>query len=342
MRMIVFSSEYPEIYGGSKPEEYRRMIEALKKAGIEAVHKFVTTERQLIRDIEEYKPDLIFAAIDHTVKGDGRRWISPILERMGIPYVGSDPLGLSNAFSKTKTKRIWTEHGINSPDFFLLESPSDADEIPLESYPLIVKPLEGGGSRGITEDNVVFTREQLRKLLRRLLSQTKAGLFAERYIEGREFTVPIMGNGKGRLIMPSELVPQRGVKPIVITHQIKEGLPGTRPVEPEPVIEGPLRERLAEFAGRMSDSCALRDYGRADIIMDDRGELHAIELNAQPVFESYYLRGFRAAGMDYDAAVNGVIYASVLRWRAEGRDVPIPPLIREVLPPEILRRLSGG
>lgn len=333
MRLLIFSSRFPEIYGGSKPKEYRKMAQSLRKAGIEPIHRFVTTSERLVRDIKEYKPDLVFAAVDHTTEEDGRKRISPILEELGVPYVGSDPEGLDVALNKVKSKRIWAEAGIRSPQSFKIEVRSDIKRIPLESYPLILKPVLGGGSRGITDENVVFTRDQLRKKFR-------AGLLVERYISGREFTVSIMGNGEGKIAAPSELVPQGEVKPIVITHQIKDGVPGTRLVEPQPLTSGELREKLAEFAGRMFESCGLRDYGRADIIMDDEGELYAIEINAQPVFESYYLTGFKGVGLDYDAVVAGVILASIIRWRREGREVTMPPLVDRVLPEEVLRRLE--
>jgi|GEM_PF-2272207 len=340
MRMIIFSSQFPELYGGSRPKEYKRMARALERVDIEPIHRFVTTLDRLIRDIEEYKPDLVFAAIDHTTDEDGRQRISPLLEKMKIAYVGSNPDGLNNALSKVKAKEIWARYGIRTPRIFRLESVSDIDDIPPESYPLILKPIIGGGSRGITEDNVFYTGEQLKRRLEELISQSKSGLFAERYIHGREFTISIMGNGKGKIIAPSELVPRKGSKPIVITHRMKEGIPGTRPIEPEPLHDKPLRDRLAEFAERMYDACSLRDYGRADVIMDDEGRLYAIEINGQPVFESYYLTGFKGLGMDYEAVVAGVIYASIRRWRSEGMDLPVPSSLKEILPPEILRRLS--
>ncbi len=122
---------------------------------------------------------------------------------------------------------------------------------------------------------------------------------------------------------------------------MKEGVPGTRQVEPEPVTEEPLRSELSSFAKTMFKSCGLRDYCRADIMMDSRGVFCAIEINSQPVFESYYLAGFEAANMDYDAVVNGVIYSSILRNRAEGKNAPVPAFIENVLPAEIFRRLSG-
>jgi len=68
--------------------------------------------------------------------------------------------------------------------------------------------------------------------------------------------------------------------------------------------------------------------------------MHAIEINAQPVFESYFLTGFKPFGLGFDEVVNLVIYASILRHRSEGREIPTPPLIGEVVPLELLRRLS--
>lgn len=338
MRLLILSSPDPKRYGGSKPEVYERMRAALERAGIEAIHRFVTTRERLVEDLEELRPDLVYAAIDRTIEEDGWHRISELLEEMGLPYVGSDPVGLETALFKDRAKSIWVKEGIRTPEFFVLSSPSDLPHLSPDRFPVIVKPLGGGGSRGITESCVAFNLDQLKKAV----DEMGGELIVERYIRGREFTVSIIGNGGGKLIAPSELVPRTRHRPLVITYQIKEGPVGTRPVEPEPVEGERLRKELAGFAEAMFDSCGLRDYGRADIIMDERGEMHAIEINAQPVFESYFLTGFRPLGLGFDEVVNLVIYASILRHRLEGRGIPTPPLIGEVVPIDLLRRLSVG
>lgn len=328
MKILLLSSADPERYGGSHPNEYGKMTAALEASGFSVSHRFVTTEDDLLRQVTEERPDLVFSAVDCTQDSDGNQSIADILDDEGIPYVGSDSKGLKKALHKDISKRIWGANGIKTPEFFVfnasgkIESGTSRrrrsdDIIPQEAFPLIVKPMCKGGSRGITDESVVHNVEELSRQVERIIGQFGSQrVLAEKFLsDRREFTVSIIGNGLSKLLMPSELVPQNGDRPPVLTHEIKDGEPGKRLVEPKFVTQNSLRRRLAMLAAKMFDTCNLRDYARADIMMDSEGSLYAVEINGQTVFESYFLMGPAGIGMDYKATVKAVIDAAMLRYQ---------------------------
>lgn len=354
MKMLLLSSQEPEKYGGSCPQEYKKMTEALKKGGVDAVHLFVTTEDDLLQQISMEKPDLVFSGIDRTQDSDGNQPIAKILDSLGIDYVGSNQAGLDTALDKDKAKRVWKVYRINTPKYFVLtpyrktkskiREANRLDIVPSDVYPLIVKPMLKGGSRGITSKSIVRNGEELFRQVKRVVDKFRCKrVLAEKYLDkAREFTISIIGNGANKLIMPSELVPQNGRKrPPVLTHSIKDGKPGTRPVEPVAVEDGLLRRRLCRMATKMFDVCGLMDYARADIMMDTRGVLYAIEINAQTVFESYFLTGLESVGMDYTSTVNSVIYAAILRYQKANDNIVAPNAMMELIPINVRKQLSG-
>ena len=343
MKMLLLSSENPEKYGSSRPKEYKRMIKSLKKGGVDALHAFVTTKDNLIKLLKAKKPDLVFSGIDRTQDSDGNQSIAQILDASGIPYVGSNQAGLDVALDKAKAKRLWKAHQVNTPEHFVLTS-HRLDIVPSDAYPLIVKPMRKGGSHGITNESVVRNERELSRQVKRVVNRFGyKRVLAEKFLgKAREFTISVIGNGANKLIMPSVLALQNGRKrPLVLTHSIKDGKPGVRPVEPEIVEDGPLRRRLCRMAAKMFDVCGLRDYARVDIMMDMRGRLHAIEINAQTVFESYFLTGPESVGMDYASTVNSVIYAAILRHQKAKDNIVAPNAIRKLIPINVREQLSG-
>lgn len=318
MKILLLSSEEPERYGGSQPHEYRKMTAALEAGGFSVIHRFVTTKNDLLHQIVKEELDIVFSGVDCTQDSDGNQSIVDILDAEGIPYVGSNSKGLKAALHKDIAKKIWKANGIKTPEFFVFNSSEEIennDTIPKDVFPLIVKPMCKGGSRGITDESVVHSAEELSWQVERVIEQFGSKtVLAEKFLTDiREFTVSIIGNGPDKLLLPSELVPQNGKRPLVLTHETKDGEPGNRPVEPEFVKQDSLRRRLSMLATKMFNTCGLRDYARADIMMDSEDSLYAIEINGQTVFESYFLTGPAGIGMDYNATVNAVIYASILR-----------------------------
>lgn len=146
------------------------------------------------------KVDILFN-IAEGLWGDARESQIPLFcEMLKIPYTHSDPTTHAIALDKDFTKLILK--GANSffmPDNFIVQKKNY--KIPKGvKYPLIVKPNKEGSSKGVMDANVVENENQLRERIKIVSENFTKELIVEEYIEGREFTVSLLGNEEPRML----------------------------------------------------------------------------------------------------------------------------------------------
>lgn len=127
--------------------------------------------------------------------------IPAMLEFLGIPYTGSDPLTLATCLDKSRTKEILSYHGIPASRFVVVNSFEEANGSSLR-YPLFVKPLHEGSSKGIYNSSYAENTEALRREVERILNDYEQPALVEEYLPGREFTVALLGNGSELRVLP--------------------------------------------------------------------------------------------------------------------------------------------
>ena len=149
------------------------------------------------------------------IKGEDREaQIPAMLEMLGIPYTGSGPLTLALCLNKARTKAILSWHGIPTPAFQVWNSEDDLLSDALV-YPLIVKLLHEGSSMGLSYESVVESEQALRRRVGYLRQTYNQPALVEQFIEGREFTVPVIGNSPAQALPAIEVVFQ-GPLPITL------------------------------------------------------------------------------------------------------------------------------
>ena len=154
---------------------------------------FLEGDASLFETLRKVKPDICFNICEGH-HGDGREAHVPaILEMLRIPYTGSQVLTLALALDKPMTKRVLTYHGLPTPPFQVFERVTEPLDHQL-SFPVFVKPSREGTGMGVTADSIARDEEQLRIQLRRLFDRYDQPALVERYIEGREVTVGLVGN----------------------------------------------------------------------------------------------------------------------------------------------------
>jgi D-alanine-D-alanine ligase len=182
----------PDRWDDLDSEETIQAITAALETGGHDV-TFLEGNLTLVDSLRKLKPDICFNICEGHF-GDGREAQVPaILEMMRIPYTGSQVLTLALALDKPMTKRVLTYHGLPTPPFQVFER---ADE-PLDAemrFPLFVKPSREGTGMGVSADSIVRDEGQLRAQLVRLFERYDQPALVERFIEGREVTVGLIGN----------------------------------------------------------------------------------------------------------------------------------------------------
>lgn len=167
------------------------LLAALERGGHRAT--FLEGDRTLFANLEKLRPDICFNICEGHF-GDAREAQVPaLLEMLRIPYTGSKVLTLSLALDKPMTKRVLSYHGLPTPEFQVFERGGEPLDARL-AFPLFVKPSREGTGMGVSAQSIVHDEAELRAQLRAIFARYDQPALVERFIEGREVTVGVVGN----------------------------------------------------------------------------------------------------------------------------------------------------
>jgi len=276
--------------------------------------------------------DLLFNIAEGTTGPSREAHVPAIAEFLGVPYTASDPLTLTVALHKGRSKEIFTARGIPTAPYVLVESEDDLATLDRLTYPVFLKPAWEGSSKGIAEANYVADAATARRRAREILTTYRQPVLAEEYLPGDEFTVAVLGNGTEARALPIirylfETLPE-GALPIM-GYEAKWvwDAPGTT----FDVLECPARIptvlslQIADTALAAARALGCRDWARVDVRLDGDGVPNVVEVNPLPGIlpdpgdNSCFPCAARAAGMTYDELIQKV---TQIAWRRiTGRDL---------------------
>ncbi len=273
--------------------------------------------------LEAYNPDLIFNTAEGR-RGRFREAFYPALfDELGFPYTGSDAYALAVTLDKQLTKMILKEHGIRTPGWQFVEQLKDLKPENLH-FPVIVKPNFEGSSKGITQDSIAETVEELQAKVASALERYPSGVLVEEYITGRDLAVPFLAsvhNDFGGVLAPVEYV----VDPLVTgtrRYQIYDYALKTRQdkavsVQAPARIPTEMASRLRHTAEKIFSVLDCRDLGRIDFRLSNAGVPYFLEINALPSLEQG--AGIYAAaeleGLHFDGVISSVINSAARRHK---------------------------
>ena len=130
--------------------------------------------------------------------------IQSILSKNNIPFNGSGEKSSRNCFDKSVTKEIVMNQGVLSPKYYQTSSNTCNDHLDFKSEKYVVKPNSQGSSVGF---NVIDNFENLNDAIDKALDFDNSVLIEE-FIDGKEITVPILGNEPLPVI---EIEPKSGI-----------------------------------------------------------------------------------------------------------------------------------
>ncbi len=172
-------------------ETINAILAALAAGGHEAT--FVEGNLSLLETLPRLKPDICFNICEGHWGDSREAQVPAILEMLRIPYTGSGVLALALALDKPMTKRVLAYHRLSTPAFQTFERVTESLDADMR-FPLFVKPSREGTGMGVTAESIVYDERQLRLQLRRQFDTYDQPILVERFIEGREVTVGVVGN----------------------------------------------------------------------------------------------------------------------------------------------------
>jgi D-alanine-D-alanine ligase len=226
--------------------------------------------------------DLVFN-ISEGLHGRSREAQVPaLLEAYRIPYTFSDPLTLAVCHDKASAKQILLSGRVATPQACVIAAPEElvscAGQLP--PYPVMVKPVHEGSSKGIGNDSVVADDQALLRLVQRLIQSYKQPVLIEEFMAGREFTVGLVGTAAEARVLGAMEILLTDPTDLVYGYQPKQEY--EQRVAYAPVTEQPLLAQLSALALQAYTLMQCRDAGRVDIRLDAAGVPYVLELNPLP------------------------------------------------------------
>jgi D-alanine-D-alanine ligase len=263
------------------------VLSALRSAGVDA-HAFDPSERGLDALIEE-RFERAFIALHGRFGEDGT--LQGALEFLGLPYTGSGVLASALAMDKLRTKQLWQANGLPTPPFELLDARTDfraaAERLGL---PIMVKPANEGSSIGMSK---VREAADLEEAFALAVNYDRV-VIAEKFIEGTELTGAILGRDPLPLIKLETTRDFYDYEAKYVRDDTRYIVPCGLPEEKE--------EEVRQLCLKAFDSLGCRGWGRADLMMDRKGNAYLLEVNTSPGMTDHSLvpMAARAVGMSYE------------------------------------------
>lgn len=239
------------------------------------------------RKIKPSNTDLVFIALHGKFGEDGV--VQGYLDLLGVPYTGSGVAASAVGMDKVLSKQLFLSASIPVPRGEVLTVP---DQLPQSiELPAFVKPVNSGSSVGVVP---VGSMDELRKAIRDTVTHFGSALI-EPKIEGRELSVPVIGNKNAQALPVIEIKPKGSS---FFDYRSKYTKGASEEVTPAK-IPVPLTNAAQEIAVKCHQVLGCRGYSRTDMIATPRGDLKVLEINTLPGMTTTSLTPQSAAAAGY-------------------------------------------
>jgi D-alanine-D-alanine ligase len=274
----------------------------------------------LLRRLLDDPPALVFnLAEGHGVSRSREARVPAVLEMLGIPYTGSDPLTLAATLDKDCAKRLVQSAGVPVPRWTVYGPEDDLSELQTRDYlpyaPVIVKPAWEGSSKGVRGKCVVDTPAELVAVIEEHRQAYGQPVMVEEFIPGDELTVGMVGNNSPEIIGICRVLPVTKTERFVYSLEVKRDY--LRQVRYEcPARLPPEVERRVEKAARDAwRVLGCRDVSRVDFRMR-AGVPYFLEVNPLPGVNpesSDLVIMSKLVGWSYERLIGSILRAALAR-----------------------------
>ena len=302
------------------------VLSTLRQIGHEVMPLGIHDDLGVIRKaIDEWKPHVAFNLLEDF---DGvpvfDQNVVSYLELLRIPYTGCNPRGLMLARDKALSKKILAYHRIAVPEFAVFPIGRSIRPSKRLTFPLIVKSLTKEASEGISQASVVDDADKLAERVKFIHRSLGTDAIVERYIEGRELYVGIMGNQRLRVLPVWEMLftnmpPQ--VRRIATNrvkwshaYQRKHGITSDEAKDLPPAV----LESIPHLCRRIYRTLSLTGYARLDFRLGDDGRMYVLEANPNPQLAhgEDFADSAERAGLSYGDLLQAIINMAIARRTA--------------------------
>ncbi|MDA8538684.1 D-alanine--D-alanine ligase [Pelagibacteraceae bacterium] len=285
--------------------EENKILKILSKRYTDVSITKIDNKKDLDRLLKR-KPDLVFSGVKYFNFNDKKVWLNDCLEAYDIPYIASSRTALDNESDKNLAKKLVLKAKIKTADFFVTEPDQHQHEssIPI-SFPLFIKPVKGGDSRGIDSNSIAYNFSSFKKKVLEIKTKHNLSSLVETYLPGKEYSVGIFQdsiNGTLRA-MPIEIIIKKNINGhCILDFDVKKD-------DEEKVIavtNKKILKKLSKLAKKAFKALGGKSLGRIDIKMNHQGVPHFMEANLMPGLRKGYF--YRSCLLNLDMNYDDMIF----------------------------------
>lgn len=272
---------------------------------------------EIRRASDVFKPYVVFNLLEEFAGvGVFDTHVAAYLEALHQPYTGCNPRGLMLAHNKGLAKMVCRYHRIPVPAFHVFPIGQRKTTVPKRlAYPLIVKSLTEEGSVGISQASIVNDADQLAERVRFVHRKLGTDAIAERYIDGRELYVGVLGNQRLQTlpIWEMDFSGLREGAPRIATGKLKWDQDYQKKIKlatgPAQNLPEGLEATLPRLAKRAYRALQLSGYARLDFRLDDAGNVYLLEANPNPqlMYGEDFAESAETAGIGYEQLLTRIV-----------------------------------
>ena len=297
-------SKVAVLYGGSSSEREISLItgkavfESLQSKGLEVI--LVDTIDPFIEVLKTEKVTHAWIALHGSDGEDGK--IQSILNMLKIKYTGSDPITCSITMNKYFTKTILKSNGFKTPEFMVVDSSTQYENIIKKlKEPFVLKQCSEGSSIGIY---IIESKEEYLQHFSEI-EKSNDWIIAEQFMQGDEYTSTFL-DGRALPIIKIQAKNHEfyDYDAKYLSDETKYICPCGLDVEIEMAIN--------EECERAFNLFNIKGWGRLDFFLDQHNAPVILEINTVPGMTTHSLVPMSAkeAGIDFESLCFEILKSS--------------------------------
>ncbi|MFN4226593.1 MAG: D-alanine--D-alanine ligase [Candidatus Ratteibacteria bacterium] len=298
------------LYGGESPERDvslksgKCVYFALRKKY--KVKLFDPSKKNFINNFLKFKPHFVFIALHGGIGENGG--IQGFLETLKIPYSGSGILPSAICLNKIVCKELLIFNKIPTPPFIIVEKNKEV-KLPFK-FPVVVKPANLGSTIGV---KIVNSRKELEIAINDAFSLDNE-VFIEKFIEGKEVTVGIIGNEKTEILPIIEIRTKKGFYDYKAKYTVGESFHIIPPDLPEKIVK-----KIEKVAEKTYKVLRCSGFARMEMIVDKNYNPFVLDVNTIPGLTKISLLPDAAKhkGISFEELCEKIIYLGLERWNKQ-------------------------
>ena len=221
-----------------------------------------------------------------------------LLEMLGVPYIGHNPLAVSILDNKHVFKSMCMAASLPTARSVVIDPSSEGWNFIYSEHfesvfygfpgPFVIKPVSGRASKNVY---FVDSKREVKHAVEKVWNETNYLCLVEEYLPGREFAISIMGplvRQDGEFVIHDGPFAFSAVQRVFAPHEKIFTSMDEKPITYDRIRlldlsrESELIREMEHLARRVFASFTLSSLVRLDLRESGDGELHLLEANPKP------------------------------------------------------------